>query len=397
MNYDCILIKYGELSLKGKNQAVFVNRLVRNIKAKLTPFERVSIVQTRGRLFIELNGQESDPVITQLKDIFGIVAFSPARKVTSDLDEIKATALQIVKNGHYQSFKIESKRADKRFPHRSQDINREVGGFVLANTSQLKVDVRKPDITVRIEVRGEFSYVYGHDILGLGGLPVGTSGPVMLLLSGGIDSPVAGFLSSKRGGELWAVHFHSYPFTSERAKQKVVDLAKQLTRFCGPIRLLVVPFTEVQTQIHEHCFSNYSITVMRRFMLRISEALAQKHGCKALVTGESLGQVASQTLDSMQVINEVTHFPILRPLIGMDKIEIMDIAKKIDTYETSILPYEDCCTVFLPKAPKTKPNLQAVLKQETRLDVSQLVESAVAGTELIDLSPSQEDEEFSYF
>jgi thiamine biosynthesis protein ThiI len=241
--------------------------------------------------------------------------------------------------------------------------------------------------------------VYGNDIPGPGGLPVGVSGRVMLLLSGGIDSPVAGYLALKRGAELHAVHFHSYPYTSERAKQKVVDLAQILTRFGGTIHLHVVPFTEIQTEINKHCDRSYSITVMRRFMLRISEALAKKHRALALVTGESLGQVASQTLESMNAINDVTNMPILRPVIGMDKHEIMDIARRIGTYETSILPYEDCCTVFLPKSPKTRPDKEVAAREEARLDVERLVREAVDGTEtlvLTETSGKQEDE-FSYF
>lgn len=399
MNYDCILIRYGELALKKKNQAGFVDRLVRNIAAKLKAYPGVSIKKSRGRLFIELNGHDDKPILQQLKEVFGVVGFSPAMKVSSDIEQIKESALTIVQNQgkDFTTFKVVAKRADKNFPLTSQDINHEIGRHLLKKTSELKVDVHKPELLVHIEVRGQFSYVYGNDILGLGGLPVGSSGPVMLLLSGGIDSPVAGYLASKRGGELWAVHFHSFPFTSERAKQKVIDLAQTLTRYAGRIRLLVVPFTEVQTQIHERCYSSYSITIMRRIMLRIAEALAKKHRTLALVTGESLGQVASQTLESMHVINEVTNYPILRPLIGMDKVEIMNIAKNIGTYETSILPYEDCCTVFLPKAPKTKPNLEAVCKQESELEITRLVEEAVSGTELIDLSPDQEKQEFSYF
>jgi thiamine biosynthesis protein ThiI len=292
---------------------------------------------------------------------------------------------------------VNSKRANKKFPIGSQEMNHRIGGFLLALNPHLKVDVHQPDLTVHVEVRGKYSYVYGNDIPGPGGLPVGVSGRVMLLLSGGIDSPVAGYLALKRGVELHAVHFHSYPFTSERAKQKVVDLAKILTRYGGHIRLHVVPFTEIQTEINRHCQSSYSITVMRRIMLRISETLAQKHGALALVTGESLGQVASQTLESMNAINEVTNMPILRPVIGMDKHEIMNIAKRIGTYETSILPYEDCCTVFLPKAPKTKPDKKVAAREEAKLDLERLINEAVEGTEVIDLDPGEEEVEFTYF
>ena len=258
------------------------------------------------------------------------------------------------------------------------------------------MDVHNPELTLHVEVRGQKAYVYGNDQAGLGGLPVGASGRVMLLLSGGIDSPVAGYLALKRGVELEAIHFHSYPFTSERAQQKVEDLGKILTRYGGKIRLHLVPFTEIQTEISQKCLDSYSITIMRRMMLRIAEKISEKQGALALVTGESLGQVASQTLESMRVINEVTKMPILRPLVGMDKQEIMVLAKQIGTYETSILPYEDCCTVFLPRNPKTRPNPTVTVKNESQLAVEELVERAVAGTEVKILSEKQE-EEFSFF
>ncbi len=399
MRYDCILIRYGELALKKKNREIFIEQLVKNIEEKLAIFPRVSVIRARGRLFVELNGYNHEQVISRLKEVFGIVGISPAWKVPSEIDRLKEKALELVQSQSAQisTFKVVSKRTDKQFPYRSDQINREIGGFILSQIRNVKVDVHHPDLFIHVEVRGRFSYIYGNDILGLGGLPVGVSGSVMLLLSGGIDSPVAGYLTSKRGGKLCAVHFHSFPFTSERAKQKVIDLAQHLTRYVGTIRLLVVPFTEIQTQINEHCYSSYSITIMRRFMIRISESLARKHGCLALVTGESLGQVASQTLESMNVVNAVTTLPILRPLIGMDKLEIINLAKEIGTYETSILPYEDCCTVFLPKAPKTKPQLHVTEKQEKLLNIEQLVQEAVEKTEIIDLSPDQENKEFSYF
>jgi thiamine biosynthesis protein ThiI len=292
---------------------------------------------------------------------------------------------------------VNSKRANKKFPIRSQEMNHRLGGFILGNVPGLKVDVHNPDLTLHVEVRSKYSYIYGNDIPGPGGLPVGASGRVLLLLSGGIDSPVAGYLALKRGVELHAIHFHSYPFTSERAKQKVIDLAQILTRYGGNIRLHIVPFTEIQTEINKHCYDSYSITIMRRIMLRISEAVAKKHRALALVTGESLGQVASQTLESMNTINEVTNMPILRPVIGMDKQEIMTIAKRIGTYETSILPYEDCCTVFLPKAPKTRPDKKVAAREEAKLDLERLVNEAVEGTEVIDLQPGEPEEEFSYF
>jgi thiamine biosynthesis protein ThiI len=401
MKENCILLRYGELALKGKNRTDFENQLIGNIRAKLDKYPDIRVTRTFGRLFVEPGEHPVEPLLEELKTVFGLVGMSPAIRVESDWERIKEAALELVKGlgDGERTFKVVAKRSDKSFPIPSQEMNHRLGGFLLKTVPGLKVDVHRPDLTLHVEVRNKVTYVYGNDIPGPGGLPVGVSGRVMLLLSGGIDSPVAGYLALKRGAELHAVHFHSYPYTSERAKQKVVDLAQILTRFGGTIHLHVVPFTEIQTEINKHCDRSYSITVMRRFMLRISEALAKKHRALALVTGESLGQVASQTLESMNAINDVTNMPILRPVIGMDKHEIMDIARRIGTYETSILPYEDCCTVFLPKSPKTRPDKEVAAREEARLDVERLVREAVDGTEtlvLTETSGKQEDE-FSYF
>jgi thiamine biosynthesis protein ThiI len=401
MKENCILLRYGELALKGKNRTDFENQLIGNIRAKLDKYPDIRVTRTFGRLFVEPGEHPVEPLLEELKTVFGLVGMSPAIRVESDWERIKEAALELVKGlgDGERTFKVVAKRSDKSFPIPSQEMNHRLGGFLLKTVPGLKVDVHHPDLTLHVEVRNKVTYVYGNDIPGPGGLPVGVSGRVMLLLSGGIDSPVAGYLALKRGAELHAVHFHSYPYTSERAKQKVVDLAQILTRFGGTIHLHVVPFTEIQTEINKHCDRSYSITVMRRFMLRISEALAKKHRALALVTGESLGQVASQTLESMNAINDVTNMPILRPVIGMDKHEIMDIARRIGTYETSILPYEDCCTVFLPKSPKTRPDKEVAAREEARLDVERLVREAVDGTEtlvLTETSGKQEDE-FSYF
>jgi thiamine biosynthesis protein ThiI len=398
MRRNCILLRYGELALKGKNKADFEDRLINNIRQKLDRFAGVSVVKTPGRIFVELEGEAPETIIDELRTVFGLVGICPAIRVENEWEKIKEAALEFVrKQENVRTFKVNSKRANKKFPIRSQEMNYRLGGFILGNVPGLKVDVHNPDLTLHVEVRSKYSYIYGNDIPGPGGLPVGASGRVLLLLSGGIDSPVAGYLALKRGVELHAIHFHSYPFTSERAKQKVIDLAQILTRYGGNIRLHIVPFTEIQTEINKHCYDSYSITIMRRIMLRISEAVAKKHGALALVTGESLGQVASQTLESMNTINEVTNMPILRPVIGMDKQEIMTIAKRIGTYETSILPYEDCCTVFLPKAPKTRPDKKVAAREEAKLDLERLVNEAVEGTEVIDLQPGEPEEEFSYF
>jgi tRNA uracil 4-sulfurtransferase len=400
MKYDLILIRYGELALKGKNRSDFENRLLENIRQKLKPFAGVKVKKSFGRIFVELGGQESEPVLQALTEVFGIVGISLAKQVPSELENIRQAAVELVRDldPRPRTFKVAAKRSDKSFPHTSQELNHLIGGHVLRNTEGLRVDVHRPELTLKVEVRGKYTYIYGANLPGPGGLPVGSSGKVMLLLSGGIDSPVAGYLALKRGGVLEAVHFHSYPYTSERAKEKVVDLARILTRFGGRIRLHVVPFTEIQTEIRKHVQPSYSITVMRRFMLRIAEQVARNNQALALVTGESLGQVASQTLESMNVINAVTNYPILRPLVGMDKQEIMTISKKIGTYETSILPYEDCCTVFLPKAPKTRPDLKVTEGMEAKLDVEALVQKAVEETEVLDLRPDEkQEEEFSYF
>ncbi|WP_037463508.1 tRNA uracil 4-sulfurtransferase ThiI [Shimazuella kribbensis] len=385
MNWNVILIRYGELSLKGRNQKFFEDRLVQNIREKLYDFEGVRVTREHGRLFVELGDQPASPIMNVLKDIFGIVSFSPAIRIPSQIDEIEQIAGHVFASyPNVSTFKVESRRADKRFPIRTGEINPRVGKYILDHFPHAKVDVHHPDLEIKIEVRIKGTYIYGKETAGAGGLPVGTSGKVLLLLSGGIDSPVAGYLALKRGVELHAIHFHSHPFTSERAKQKVLDLSQTLTHFGGKIRLYVVPFTNVQTEIRKHCYENYSITIMRRMMLRISEQVAQKYDLKALITGESLGQVASQTLESLQAINEVTSMPILRPLISMDKTDIMKIAKNIDTYETSILPYEDCCTVFVPEQPKTKPVIKVCNREEKKLDMEGLVTEAVEGIEVID-------------
>ncbi|MBN2908456.1 tRNA 4-thiouridine(8) synthase ThiI [Polycladomyces sp. WAk] len=399
MGYDVILIRYGELALKGKNRSDFEDRLLRNIRNKLKDFPDVKVKKTYGRMLVELNGQAHPPVVERLKEVFGVVGVSPAKRVPTELQALQEAAVALIREQQTlpATFKIAAKRSIKSFPHKSMELNHLIGGYVLKNVDGIKVDVHHPEITVHVEVRSEAAYVYGDDIPGPGGLPVGASGRVALLLSGGIDSPVAGYLALKRGAELQAIHFHSYPFTSERAKQKVIDLAQILTRYGGKIRLHVVPFTEIQTQIRQKCEESYSVTVMRRMMFRIAERIAHKEKALALVTGENLGQVASQTLESMYTINHVIRMPVLRPVVGMDKQEIMNMAKRIGTYETSILPYEDCCTVFLPKSPKTRPDLAATERTESNLDVERLVQEAVDATEVLDLSPDKREEEFTFF
>ncbi|MCZ0754836.1 tRNA uracil 4-sulfurtransferase ThiI [Anoxybacillus sp. J5B_2022] len=392
MRYDRILIRYGEMSTKGKNRNRFVVRLKRNIRKKLKAFPNINIEYMRDRMYILLNGEPHEEIMEQLKTVFGIQSFSLAMKCENDIEQIKATALAAVQRFSYEgkTFKVSAKRIDKQFPIGSNGLNYELGSHILRNTNHLTVNVHEPDIDVRVEVRKDGTYVTCHDIPGAGGLPVGTSGKAMLMLSGGIDSPVAGYLAMKRGLEIEAVHFFSPPFTSERAKQKVIDLVKKLTRFGGKIRLHIVPFTDIQQTIHQQVPDGYSLISSRRMMLKITDLLRKKYNGLAIVTGESLGQVASQTLESMFVINDVTTTPVLRPLVSMDKTEIIAIAKKIDTHDISILPYEDCCTIFTPNAPKTRPKREKVVHYESFIDLEPLIEAAVANTETIVI-----DEEFT--
>ncbi len=383
MMYDRILVRYGEISTKGRNRNKFIDRLRKNIKRALSDFPNASIQADRDRMFILLNGEDSDEVGKKLKNIFGIQSYSPAIKVEKELEKMKDAALELFKKIHRpgQTFKITAKRSDKTFELDTNGINAEFGGHILRNVDGLKVDVRKPDINLLIELRKEAAYISAETIKGAGGLPAASGGKGMLMLSGGIDSPVAGYLTMKRGLEVEGVHFFSPPFTSERAKQKVIDLSEKLAEVNGHFALHIVPFTEIQQAIHKQVPENYTMTTTRRLMLRITDAIREKQGGLAIITGESLGQVASQTLESMYAINEVTSTPIIRPLITMDKHEIMDIAHTIDTHDISIRPYEDCCTVFVPSSPKTKPRLEKVQNFESFFDFEELIQKAVEGTE----------------
>lgn len=393
MIFDHIIIRYGELSLKGKNRNQFIDRLYTNVKKKLQEFERINVKRSFDRMYVHLNGQSYMPVITKLQEVFGIQGLSVAAKTDSNLEAMQKGALAVVREVEgAHTFKVSAKRIDKRFPIHSQDLNRKIGGYVLKNGDRLKVDVHHPDVDLRVEVKKETTYISGIEFPGAGGLPVGVGGKVMLMLSGGIDSPVAGFLMMKRGAVVEAVHFHSPPYTSERAKQKVVDLCQRLTNFGGSLKLHVVHFTRVQEEINKAVPDNYRMTVMRRMMLRIVEHLAEKHGALAAATGESLGQVASQTLESMNTINEVTNIPILRPAVAMDKTEITDLAKRIGTYDISIRPYEDCCTIFVPAAPKTKPNRLRTNQYEQPLAIDDLVKEALQHTETIDFHEGEKVE-----
>lgn len=394
MIYNTILIRLGELALKGKNRKQFETKLIQNISTRLRSFPKVHIHKTYGRVYIDLNGTDIEQIVPELQKVFGIISFSPAIRTEKDINAIKRAALQVIDDPdlNAKTFKVSARRTDRTFPISSQDLPQMVGGHILYHRDgKLKVDVHQPDVDIRIEVREEGAYVMGKVIEGAGGFPVGTNGKVLLLLSGGIDSPVAGWYMLKKGVQLDVIHFHSYPYTSEQAKEKVIDLAQKLTEWGGRIRVHVVPFTEIQTEIKKHCPEDLLITVMRRYMMRIAERVAEQIGAQALATGESLGQVASQTLDSMYTINRVVQIPVLRPLIAMDKTEIIAVARKIGTFEISILPYEDCCTIFTPKNPRTKPKAKVLDRVEmlSGMDMEKLILDAVNGIELIDLYPNQ--------
>lgn len=382
-----ILVRYGEISLKGMNRSYFMNKLFRNMKAALKIYSGIAIEQIQGRYLLTCSEKDCDHVINSLTKVFGIVSISPAYRVENDLNIIKDKALELLNSDkkNIKTFKVETKRGNKDFPMKSPEISREVGAHILINTENIKVDVHRPETIVHIEIR-ENSYIYNQIIPGLGGLPVGSNGKAALLISGGIDSPVAGYMIAKRGVELIAVHFHSFPFTSDRAKDKVIELTRIISQYTGPIRLFIVPFTNIQTEIGQKCEERQITLIMRRFMMKITELIAIQEGAKALVTGESIGQVASQTLESLSVTNASVSMPVFRPLIGMDKQEIMDISIKINTYDTSILPYEDCCTIFVPKHPETRPKLEKILQSESRIDNAEsLIREALDNVEILDI------------
>lgn len=389
MKADIILLKYGEISLKGLNRPMFEKQLLANVAKALAPLGKFSIRKSQSTVYVEPLGDDIDmqAATERLSKVFGIVNICPAAKCQKTIEDIERTTLeclsQIDLNG--KTFKVEAKREDKQFLMNSPQLCRHMGAVILKNTEGLSVDVHNPDILVQIEIRKE-AFIFTQKVSGAGGMPVGTAGRAALLLSGGIDSPVAGWMISKRGVVLDAVHFHSHPYTSDRAKEKVIELAKIMTQYTGPIRLHIVPFTDIQLDIIDKCPKNYLTIIMRRLMMRIAEKIARESGAMALITGESIGQVASQTMESLVVTDNAVDMPVFRPCIGMDKEEIVTISKKIDTYETSILPYEDCCTIFVPKHPKTKPSISEIQEAEKLLtDPEGMMEKAIQDREIIDL------------
>lgn len=397
MEYDHILIRYGELGLKGKNIKQFILQLQKNVQYVLKEFERVKVSRTQGRMFVALNGEDPDAVMAKCQKVFGISSLSLAIKVENDVEAIKEGALAaLVADPNAQTFKVSVRRANKSFPIPSQEMNQVLGRHLLINTSGITVDVHQPDIEVSVDIREKATYITAKKIPGLGGLPVGADEKSLLLLSGGIDSPVAGFLAMKRGVQIEMIHFHSPPFTSERAKQKIIDITKQLTEYSGGnIKIHLVPFTKLQQEIFKTMPDRYGMTIMRRMMLRIGEMICKQENILSMTTGESLGQVASQTLSSMNVINEVTNLPILRPLIAFDKDDIIQISKEIGTYDISIRPYEDCCTIFVPKAPITNPKRDKVNFLEEKVDFSMFIDEAVQNTDVIVIDSKKVENTFN--
>ncbi len=382
---EIILIKNGELTLKGLNRSTFEDALIKNIKRRLKSLGQVEIRKAQSTIYIEPKDDNFDfsEALERVKLIFGIAAFSRACVCKKTMEDILSKSVDYLKDTlkNVKTFKVEAKRSDKHFPLTSPEICREVGGKLLEANHHLKVDVHNPDIVVYVEIRDFYAYVRAEQIHGAGGLPVGTAGTASILISGGIDSPVAAWTMAKRGLRLNAIHFASPPYTSPRAEQKVKTLLSKVARYSGTINLAIVPFTEIQDEIAKNCPEEYFTLIMRRMMMRISEKIAKASGSLALITGESLGQVASQTLPALVTTDYVTNMPVLRPLIGMDKEEIIAISRNIDTFETSILPYEDCCTVFTPKHPKTRPTLESCEEAEKNLDIEALIEKAISETE----------------
>lgn len=389
---EIILVRYGEIILKGLNRPVFEDKLISNIKSAIYKFGKAKVSKSQGRIYVEPEDEkyDFDQVLQKITNIFGVVSVSPVWKIDTDYEQIKNYSLKmaqdLVNQYGYKTFKVETKRGNKKFPMQSPEVSADVGGHIWENIPGLTVDVKNPDFIIFLEIR-ESSYVYSQIIKAHGGMPIGSNGKALLLLSGGIDSPVAGWMMAKRGVEIEAIHFYSYPYTSERAKQKVIDLAQIMSRYCGKIHLHIVPFTDIQLAINENCPEDQLTIIMRRIMMKISESIARKVDAMALITGESLGQVASQTMHALNCTDAAANMPVFRPLIGMDKVEVVDIARKIDTFDTSILPYEDCCTVFVAKHPQTKPKLEKILKSEAVFDFEPLIMTAIENTEVLVIKP----------
>ena len=386
---DIILLKLGEIVLKGLNRKSFEQKLMSNVRRRLEPIGKFRVYCLQSTVYVEAqeDGADMDAAFAALKKVFGVIKLSRAAACEKDRDAIAALAIEYLREDmeRVRSFKVESKRSDKSFPLTSIQLSQYVGGLLAEAYPNVQVDVHEPELTIHLEVRDLAAYVHATPVPGAGGMPVGSNGVAVTLLSGGIDSPVSTYMIAKRGVRLIPVHFFSFPYTSQQAKDKVVELGRQLTEYCGRMTLEVVPFTHIQEEIRDKCPEEYFTLIMRRFMMRIAKRIADANGAKAVVTGENLGQVASQTMEAMASTQAVIDMPVLQPLIGMDKEEIVTLARKIGTFETSILPYEDCCTVFTPRHPRTHPKLKDVEAAESALDIAALVDEAVKGIERIRL------------
>lgn len=387
-----ILIKYGELTTKKDNRKLFINTLEKNIKEKTKSYN-TKIIKDRSRMYIEYNKENEKEIIKVLKNTFGIHAFNIVNKVHTNKEEIEKEILKNLKNENYKTFKVVTNRREKSFPISSMEFNRQIGGFILKSIPNIKVDVHTPEIYINIEINKEDTYIYYNEIKGPGGYPVSVAGKGLLMLSGGIDSPVAGYLSLKRGLQIDAIYFEAIPHTSLEAREKVITLAKELLKYTKEFNLYIVPITNLQEEIYHKIDSTYMITILRRMMYRISEKVARDKKELVLINGESIGQVASQTLSSMNAINEVVKIPVIRPLACFDKLEIIDIAKKINTYETSILPYEDCCTIFVPRHPVINPKNEKCVEYEKLIDYDKLINEAIENIKTIKITNKEEFED----
>ena len=382
MIYDHIMVRFGELSTKGKNKKDFIRMLANNIGNTLSEYDEIEIITKYDHIYVKLNGANPDDIIELLQDVSGIHSLSLVLKTDEDIENLKNVCLEMVKAEEGKTFKVHAKRANKKYPIISDQINREIAAHILRNT-ELKVDVHNPDILVSVEIREEGAYVFTHTYPAAGGYPLGVGGKTMLMLSGGIDSPVAAYLLMKRGIRIECVHFASPPYTNAGVIEKLKDLLGKLNKYQPEIRLNIIPFTKLQEDIYKYCDESYAITVMRRMMFRIAERMARRRKCLAISTGESVGQVASQTLNSMSVINAVTAMPVIRPVVCYDKEDIIKIARKIDTFDISIRPFEDCCTIFAPKNPKTRPDFDKVLEFESKWDWESEIKEAVKNAEVL--------------
>ncbi|MDR7871622.1 MAG: tRNA uracil 4-sulfurtransferase ThiI [Tissierellaceae bacterium] len=383
---EVISVSMGEIALKGLNRGYFEDRLMKQIIKNIKDIGYEKIYKEIGKIYIEGNPDDYPSIINRLKKVFGLVYISPCLRVEKEENDIKSAAILAMKRAteklEINTFKVDTNRSDKEFPLKSPEISRKIGGVILSEFEDLKVDVHKPDMYLYIDIK-QYAYIYTERVRAYGGLPVGTNGKGLLLLSGGIDSPVAGFTMAKRGLAINCVHFHSYPFTSERSEEKVKELAKIMARYTGKIKFFSINILEIQKEINQKCPEKEMTIISRRFMMRIAEKIAKHNNFDALITGESLGQVASQTIQGIAVTNSAVDIPILRPLIGMDKVDIIHIAEDIETYETSILPFEDCCTVFLPKHPVTRPKVEDIDASEENLDIEKLVNDAISNMKVV--------------